>query len=464
MPESPKQIKVFLCHSSQDKTAVRELYQKLCAEAWIDPWLDEEKLLPGQDWDYEIEKPLDRSDAVIVTLSTGSVSKEGYVQKELKFVLDLAMEKPDGTIFILPVRLNDCERPRRLRPIQGVDYFPPERRDRAYASLRRSLEIRANALGIPTDIAGLERAKATPAARVDVSEAVSKPTVAQPENSDLDLYVSPEYLGESFIPPPAKVKTWTFGGIEFVKVPHGEFLMGSKNDKLAFNNEKPQFKFNIPYDFLMARFPVTNGQFLKFVKAVKFEDRWYAGTITWESLPKHPVVLVTWYYAIAYCDWLNQVFGKSVPGGLSFRLSTEAEWEKAARGSDGYKYPWGNEFNPAYCNSVEGGIGTTTPVGAYSPLGDLPYGVCEMVGNVWEWTASLWSEKGDTLAYYKYPYNPRDGRENLKVAGDVLRVLRGGAFDNGPRGVRAAMRNRLHAESGFTENIGFRVVLAPRLP
>lgn len=149
MPEPQNRpLRVFLCHSSDDKPTVRELYQKLNSEGWIDVWLDEEKLLPGQDWDYEIEKALDNSDAVIATLSTGSVSKEGYVQKELRFVLDIALEKPEGTIYILPVRLDDCERPRRLRSIQGVDYFPPERREWAYARLRQSLELRAKALGI----------------------------------------------------------------------------------------------------------------------------------------------------------------------------------------------------------------------------------------------------------------------------------------------------------------------------
>ena len=147
---------VFLCHSSGDKPAVRELYQKLKVESWIDVWLDEEKLLPGQDWDYEIEKALDSSDAVIVTLSTGSVSKEGYVQKELRFVLDIAQEKPHGTIFILPVRLDDCERPRRLRPFQDIDYFPSERRDLAYARLKSSLERRAKELGIKPE-AGSEK-------------------------------------------------------------------------------------------------------------------------------------------------------------------------------------------------------------------------------------------------------------------------------------------------------------------
>src|SRR5512141_1573698 len=160
MPDSASRpLRIFLCHSSSDKPTVRELYQKLSAEGWMDVWLDEEKLLPGQDWDYEIDRALDNSDAVIVTLSTGSVSKEGYVQKELRFALDIAFEKPEGTIFLLPVRLDDCERPRRLRPIQGIDYFPPEQSELAYARLRRSLELRAQALGIVTETA---KSKPTP--------------------------------------------------------------------------------------------------------------------------------------------------------------------------------------------------------------------------------------------------------------------------------------------------------------
>lgn len=146
-----RRLRVFLCHASQDKPAVRELYNRLTSEKWIEPWLDEENLLPGQDWELEIEKALDNSDAVIVSLSTRSVSKEGYVQKELRVVLDIALEKPEGTIFVLPVRLDDCERPRRLRPLHGVDYFPPERRDWAYTQILRSLEMRAKALGVDVE-------------------------------------------------------------------------------------------------------------------------------------------------------------------------------------------------------------------------------------------------------------------------------------------------------------------------
>jgi hypothetical protein len=157
---------------------VRELYRHLNAEGWIDIWLDEEKLLPGQDWEYEIEKALDESDAVIVALSTRSVTKEGYVQKELRFVIDIALEKPEGTIFILPVRLDDCERPRKLRHIQAIDYFPPERRDWAYARLLKSLELRAKRLNLATS------APKEPPPPIQESTILPTSDVSEPINND----------------------------------------------------------------------------------------------------------------------------------------------------------------------------------------------------------------------------------------------------------------------------------------
>ena len=127
-----RKLRVFLCHSSQDKPIVRELYQRLNAEGWIDPWLDEEKLLPGQDWDMEIEKAVEAADAVLVCLSRNSVNKEGYIQKEIKKVLDVSEKKPEGTIFIIPLRLEECEPFPRLRALQYLDYFPEEQHKRAY--------------------------------------------------------------------------------------------------------------------------------------------------------------------------------------------------------------------------------------------------------------------------------------------------------------------------------------------
>jgi len=142
MPDTDHKLRVFLCHASQDKTHVRGLYQRLLAEPWIDPWLDEEKLLPGQDWNMEIEKAVEAADVVLVCLSQQSVSKEGYVQRELRFALDIALEKPEEVIFIIPLRLDECELPRKLRSWQYVDYFPAGNRDGAYQRLMQSLKIR----------------------------------------------------------------------------------------------------------------------------------------------------------------------------------------------------------------------------------------------------------------------------------------------------------------------------------
>lgn len=98
-----RKLKVFLCHSKDDKPKVYELYRRLVSDGF-DVWLDEEKLMPGQDWDLEIRKTVRNTDVVIVCLSNSSVTKSGYVQKEIRFALDVADEKPEGTIFIVPVR------------------------------------------------------------------------------------------------------------------------------------------------------------------------------------------------------------------------------------------------------------------------------------------------------------------------------------------------------------------------
>lgn len=144
MTETQKQsLQVFLCHSVADKPAVRSLYQRLIADK-VDAWLDEENLIPGQNWQDEIPKAVRASDVVIVCLSRNSVSKEGYIQKEIKLALDIANEKPEGTIFIIPLRLEECVVPERLKIYQWVDLF----NHNAYEKLILSLGIRATQLGI----------------------------------------------------------------------------------------------------------------------------------------------------------------------------------------------------------------------------------------------------------------------------------------------------------------------------
>jgi hypothetical protein len=115
-------LKVFLCHGSEDKPTIRSMFSRL-REDGVDAWLDEQKILPGQDWQMEIRKAVRSSDAILVCLSSHSVRKESFLQKEIKFALDVADEKPEGTIFIIPVKLDDCQLPSRLRHWQWVNYF-----------------------------------------------------------------------------------------------------------------------------------------------------------------------------------------------------------------------------------------------------------------------------------------------------------------------------------------------------
>lgn len=132
-----KPLKIFLCHSNEDKESVRVLYQDLRKDGF-DPWLDEEKLIPGQDWDLEIKKAEREADVIIICVSKLSSKKEGYIQKEIKFALDIADEKPDGTIYIVPVRLEPCNMPVNLSRWHWVDLFSVN----GYLKLRKALNTR----------------------------------------------------------------------------------------------------------------------------------------------------------------------------------------------------------------------------------------------------------------------------------------------------------------------------------
>jgi hypothetical protein len=117
---SPKALNVFLSYCSEDKARVRNLYHFLC-NAGFDVWMDEQKILGGQDWDLEINKALHKAEAVIVIFSKRSINKEGYIQKELRLALDKYEEKPDGTIYLIPALLEECELPFRWKRLQYID-------------------------------------------------------------------------------------------------------------------------------------------------------------------------------------------------------------------------------------------------------------------------------------------------------------------------------------------------------
>lgn len=189
-------------------------------------------------------------------------------------------------------------------------------------------------------------------------------------------------------------------GFEFVLIPEGDFFMGSNpsKDPRADIDEQPYHQLHIT-DYYIARHPVTNAQFQKFVQATDHRKPLFWGEDGYpEGKADHPVVGVSFHDAVAFCRWAGE------ETGLSLRLPTEPEWEKAARGSEGQIYPWGDQWENERCNSAEMKISDTTPVGQFSPQGDSPYGIAEMGGNVQEWLSSLFGS---------YPYDPTDGREIL---------------------------------------------------
>jgi formylglycine-generating enzyme required for sulfatase activity len=262
---------------------------------------------------------------------------------------------------------------------------------------------------------------------------------------------------------PASGEPRLFDGREMVYVPAGSFWMGSdEGEEKGYGDERPRHEVFVP-GFWIDRTPVTNEEYQRFVEATghqttaEAEGRGHVWTGSdWKKVRRadwrhptgrrsnikdkadHPVVLVSWHDVVAYCQWRSEATGAPI------RLPTEAEWEKAARGIDGWRYPWGDEFDASKCNSAEDGTGDTMPVGYYSPEGDSPYGLVDMAGNVWEWTCSL---------YKPYPYRAQDGREDPRA--DGARVVRGGSWDYGRRNVRTASRNRY--VPSFAHNlVGFR--------
>jgi formylglycine-generating enzyme required for sulfatase activity len=255
--------------------------------------------------------------------------------------------------------------------------------------------------------------------------------------------------------------------IQWCEVPAGPFLMGSlEDDSRAYDREKPQHELTLP-TYYVSRYPVTVAQFRVFVEETGYE----VDERSLDDPDNHPVRYVSWHDAMAYCQWLTQYLldGKGVSEPLRtlvqderyrVRVPSEAEWEKAARGTDGRRYPWGADPDSNRANYGDTGIGDISAVGCF-PGGVSPYGVEDLSGNVWEWTRSLWGEGWGELTF-TYPYDPADGREDASAGNDVYRVLRGGAFFDYPNYARCAYRSGNNP--GYRADArGFRVVVSPFL-
>jgi formylglycine-generating enzyme required for sulfatase activity len=245
----------------------------------------------------------------------------------------------------------------------------------------------------------------------------------------------------------------------FVLIPGGPFTMGSEKSETSFSEEGPLHSVSLQ-DFYIGRYEVSVMEFKACVddgECQPFDARTVAGDGRW------PVRYVSWHEARAYCGWLEKKLKAwpGVPGELRALLSgergvawhvtlpSEAEWEKAARGTDRREYPWGEGIDLSRANYFDAERRTPTPVGFF-PAGKSPYGLMDMAGNVSEWTRSL---------YRPYPYQPEDGRENLGAPDSEKRALRGGTFNYYATHLRTARRGAWEPVNR-NDDIGFRVVFS----
>lgn len=225
-------------------------------------------------------------------------------------------------------------------------------------------------------------------------------------------------------------------GATLVFIPPGEFMMGSdESDPEADSDEQPQHTVYLDA-FWMDRTEVTNDMYRKCVQAGSCSEPAHSRRYTSLGHANHPALGISWDQAVAYCTWAGR------------RLPTEAEWEKAARGTDGRLYPWGMETPDPSRLNFDHVVDDTTEVGSY-PAGASPYGVLDMAGNVWEWAADGYDED----------YYAQSPAEN-PTGGDSVnrRVLRGGSWNTQAHNVRVT--NRFWAFPGRNDTDGFRCALS----
>jgi iron(II)-dependent oxidoreductase len=262
--------------------------------------------------------------------------------------------------------------------------------------------------------------------------------------------------------------------MQMVDIPPGQTVIGTSQENIQslldtstwaadwvhkgyFSREQPQHVVFIDA-FKISKYPVMVGEFREFIHQKGYTTQQYwtrsgwdwvnANQIRkpafwdekiWTSQDRLPVVGVSWYEAAAFCRWLSDVEQKT------FSLPTEFQWERAARGNDDRIHPWGNKFDAQRCNTRSGGKGKTTLVGSYSPGGDSRFGCCDMIGNVSEWTRSL---------FLPYPYREEEGNS---LEGSMERVSRGGSWHSPD--FRSRVNSRGMNDPFFRDNdLGFRVV------
>lgn len=244
-------------------------------------------------------------------------------------------------------------------------------------------------------------------------------------------------------------RTWQKNKVDMVYIKAGQFIMGSDTGE---EDERPVHTVYLD-GYWIGRYEVTNGEYRAFIN-----ERGYNEPIIWNDTSinptdKHPVIGVRWEDAVNFAKWMKE------RTGMPYRLPTEAEWEKAARGTDGRKYPWGNSHpDKTRANFVieKDGYRFVAPAGSFKK-GVSPYGIFDMAGNVWEWCLDWYSETYYRTSPFKNPRGPEKG---------AFHVARGGSWVDHPHYIRTSMRNSSFSSSYRYGFIGFRLAMedVPPMP
>jgi formylglycine-generating enzyme required for sulfatase activity len=420
---------IFISYAREDRATVVVLAGLLATEGW-EVWWDRDSLPAGQQFHRVIDQAIRDAGCVLVCWSGAAIDSD--------WVLDEANEaKKQGKL--LPILLEDVRPPYGFRSYHYVDLslWDAQENHEAYRRLSQELKnrpltetvTRQSSTGqaaplVPTNspaeiqklVDRLRSQTIKPEARLEASDALAEIGDPRPGVG----------LNDDGIP-----------DIDWVEIPGGKFLYGGPRETRQIET------------FDIARYPVTNLQYQAFI-----DDRGYQEELWWEDLsdrkstPRNtvwpqsnrPRTFVNWYECIAFCRWISNKLGYDV------LLPTEAQWERAARGTEGRDYPWGNEYRTGFANvdEPEKSLGLhrlnqTSGVGLYD-MGASPEGVLDMAGNVGEWILNEYA-------------NP----EIISQEGDARRALRGGAWNRAPDYARTSLR------LGFLPyhrhgNLGFRVV------
>lgn len=426
--------------NNRDSLAAEEIYNALEAKD-IRCWMASRDLKGGDDWPEKIPRAVKESRLVVLVFSSNA-NKSQWVKNEITLAMD-------RNITIIPFRIENVPPTGVLEIVmiryQCIDAFQGQLQDYIDKLVK---DVQEHLETVP--------GRADKTLEVNKQPQPLKEKIQEPDDRPEDAKAVQSKCKEVYRNKNGFWEADYGDGIIMVYIPPGEFTMGSNDYD---DNEKPLHTVFLD-GYWMGKTGVTVEQFRLFVE----DERYITGAekmgwvitrvggkfekkegITWKNPgfrqdDNHPVVCVSWDDARAYCKWLSH------KKGLSFKLSTEAQWEKASRGTDKREYPWGDQVPDKDLANFASNIGKTTPVGSY-PDGASPYGLLDMAGNVWEWCNDWY--KSDY--YKKSPTKNPPGPES-----DSKRVQRSGSWNYDAGYLRCAFRGN-GTSSLCSPHVGFRL-------